>query len=540
MSLLLVALVTLSASVAQDLRWTNKGKVKVRRQTETDPDMAEVARTLSEMAYAGEIQTSAQDGIWLPTTQGVMQQYTTPSKSISVKLDEAVKLCREQGGRLWDRDPQQATGFSEIEFGQPYWILSEDGSMAEYTTNTETPESVYDSICTQIYIAEPEEGTDQKIEVRTVFDTTAGSGQGCTKEEFKGLTLCLRPVKEFTYANNPDYRQDQEETKTLIQQEKAGTRLQDIEEELMANNFQTNMAKPKITAKLQIIKTNIDNIKLEDQKPFPNFRRIKADWKELLTQMQDLEGISTRILHEEQIKQVNNQITINKGQQAQDEQDWNRKWTDMRKQIEDNKNKIQHSNSTTTTTRVPDRDAERTVQEEEEEDQTDNKVVGYFQNILQELKTKKQNYDEFCSQWQLDCGIIAWTSLIMIAIGIITMIVAITLAITTYDLNKRVHRLYEYMDLQATRKEQEEDDSSWKTRISNPNDTFNDFTPNPTRNRAQMKKNYTNLNNKINQTQQVLLTNGFNITDIKINQPGGQRELGRDQEQGATFPLLGQ
>ena len=132
MSLLLVALVTLSASVAQDLRWTNKGKVKVRRQTETDPDMAEVARTLSEMAYAGEIQQSAQDGIWLPTTQGVMQQYTTPSKSISAKLDEAVKLCREQGRRLWDRDPQQATGFSEIEFGQPYWILSEDGSTKLY------------------------------------------------------------------------------------------------------------------------------------------------------------------------------------------------------------------------------------------------------------------------------------------------------------------------------------------------------------------------------------------------------------------------
>ena len=538
MSLLLVALVTLSASVAQDLRWTNT--VKVRRQSEPDPDMEEVVRALRGMTYVGEINLSAQDEIWLPTTQGVMQQYTTPSKAAAVPLEEAVKLCRDQGGRLWDRDPQQATGFSEIVFGQPYWILSDDGSMAEYTTKSEIPEIVYDSICTQINIAAPEEGADQKIEVTPVFDITEGSGQGCTKEEFKGLTLCLRPVKDFTYANNPDYRQDQEETKTLIQKEKAGTRLQDIEEELMANNFQTNMAKPKITAKLQIIKTNIDNIKLEDQKPFPNFRRIKADWKELLTQLQDLEGISTRILHEEQIKQVNNQITINKGQQAQDEQDWNRKWTDMRKQIEDNKNKIQHSNSTTTTTRVPDRDAERTVQEEEEEDQTDNKVVGYFQNILQELKTKKQNYDEFCSQWQLDCGIIAWTSLIMIAIGIITMIAAITIAITTYDLNKRVHRLYEYMDLQATRKEQEEDDSSWKTRISNPNDTFNDFTPNPTRNRAQMKKNYTNLNNKINQTQQVLLTNGFNITDIKINQPGGQREPGRDQEQGATSPLLGQ
>jgi hypothetical protein len=95
------------------------------------------------------------------------------------------------------------------------------------------------------------------------------------------------------------------------------------------------------------------------------------------------------------------------------------------------------------------------------------------------------------------------------------------------------------MDLQATRKEQEEDDSSWQTRISNPNDNFNEFKPNPTRNRAQMRKDYTNLNNKINQTQQVLLTNGFNITDIKINQPGGQRELGRDQEQAVTFPFLG-
>ena len=128
----------------------------------------------------------------------------------------------------------------------------------------------------------------------------------------------------------------------------------------------------------------------------------------------------------------------------------------------------------------------------------------------------------------------------MIAIGIITMIVAIKLAFTTYDLNKRVHRLYEYMDLQATRKEQEEDDSSWKTRISNPNDTFNDFTPNPTRNRAQIKENYTTLNNKINHTQQVLLSHGFSITDVKINH-GRQRDphlLYR--EQGATSPLLGQ
>ena len=264
---------------------------------------------------------------------------------------------------------------------------------------------------------------------------------------------------------------------------------------------------------------------------FPNFRKIKTDWKELLTQIQDLEGISTRIKHEEQIKQVNNHIAINKGLQAQDIQDWNIKWTEIRKQMEDNKRRI---TPTTPTTRAPDTGR---IEEEEEED---SKVVGYLKKFLHDLKTKKQNYDEFCDQWHLDCRIIAWTSMIMIAIGIITMIVAIKLAFTTYDLNKRVHRLYEYMDLQATRKEQEEDDSSWKTRISNPNDTFNDFTPNPTRNKFQMKKNYTNLNNKINQTQQVLLTNGFNITDIKINQPGGQREPGRDQDQGATSPLLGQ
>ena len=538
MSLMLVALMTLSASVAQDFRWTDKGQVKVRRQTAEDPDLAEVAQTLSGMTYNGVIQQLALDGIWLPTTQGVMQQYATPSKSTPVKLDEAVKICRQQGGRLWDKDPQQAAGFSDIEFGQPYWILSDDGSMAEYTI-TNTPEIVYDKMCTQISITDPAGGTDQKLEVNTVFDTTEGAGQGCMSNEFKGLTLCLRPVKEFTYANNPDYRQDQEETNTLIQlqQVKAGTRLQNIKEELIANNYKTNTAAtPQITAKLQIIKTNIDIIKQEDLKAFPNLRKIKTDWNELLTQIQDLEGISMRILQEEQINKVNTQININKGQQAQGVQDWNRELTEMRKQIEDNKGRL--TPRITPTTRAPDIDEGRIEGEEGEEE--DGKVIGYLKKFLQELRTKKQKYDDFCDQWHLDCRIIAWTSIIMIAIGIITMIVAITLTVTTYDLNKRVNRLYEYMDLQATRKKQEEDDSNWKTRISNPNNTFNDFTPNPTRNKFQMKTNYTNLNNKINQTQQVLLTNGFNITDIKINQIGGQREPGRDQDQGATSPLLGQ
>ena len=78
MSLLLVALMTLSASVAQDLRWTNT--VKVRRQSEPDPDMGQIVSDLMGMTYGGDIKYSESEGIWLPTTQGVMQQYTTPSK----------------------------------------------------------------------------------------------------------------------------------------------------------------------------------------------------------------------------------------------------------------------------------------------------------------------------------------------------------------------------------------------------------------------------------------------------------------------------
>ena len=536
MSLLLVALLMTFASMAQDLRWTNKGPVRLRRQseTETDPDMADIALTLENLTYEGEIKPVKQEGEWLPTTQGVMQQYATPSRSTTVTLKAAVTLCRNLGGRLWDKDPQQALGFNDIEFDKLYWILAEDGSMAEYT-RTDVPESIYDTLCTHVSIEE----VAKKIEVRTVVDPVDESKQGCMEDNFQGLTLCLRPVKDFTYANDPNYRKDQGETKTLIriQKEKATEQLKNIKDELTVNNFQSTTARPKIIAKLKTIKTNIDNIKQEDQKSFPNFRKIKTDWEDLMTQLQDLEGISTRIHHEEQIKQIKGQIVIDKGLQATEEQKWNTKWTNMIRQVEDNRNNIQLSIRTGRehTTREP---PSETV---EEEDQTANTVIDYFKNVMEEFKTKKRSYDEFCSEWQLDCGIIAWTSLIMIAIGLATMITAILLALKTYDLTKRVHRLYNYMDLQATRKEQEEDDSNWQTRISNPNDTFNDFTPNPTRNRAQMKENYTTLNNKINQTQQVLLSHGFSITDVKINQPGGQRDphlLYR--EQGATSPLLGQ
>ena len=161
--------------------------------------------------------------------------------------------------------------------------------------------------------------------------------------------------------------------------------------------------------------------------------------------------------------------------------------------------------------------------------------------IKEEFKLMARNYDEFCSEWQLNCGAIAWISLTMIIISLATMITAIILAVKTYNLNKRVNRLYEYMDAKATKKEQEEDDNQWKKRITNPNKTHNDYTPNPTRNNAKIDENYNELNNIINRTKQALLDRyGINITDAQINQPGEQRDPNLlYQNQGATSPLLG-
>ena len=84
---------------------------------------------------------------------------------------------------------------------------------------------------------------------------------------------------------NLNYRQDQKDAQLIIRPEETGIRLQDIEKELTENNFITNEAKPKIIAKLKIIKTNMNNIKEEDKKPFPNFKKAIQDWKELITQI---------------------------------------------------------------------------------------------------------------------------------------------------------------------------------------------------------------------------------------------------------------
>ena len=540
--LLLVTLLMTFASMAQDLRWTNKGQARVKRQSEPepetepepdpDPDMGRMALTLEGLVYEGEIKLEKQEGEWLPTTQGRMQQYATPSRSTEKTLKEAVTICQALGGRLWDKDPQHALGFDEIEFGESYWILSEDGSMAEYTT-TDTPESIYDTYCTTVSIVE----SNKKIEVETV-DPIDMSKKGCIDDNLKGLTLCLRPVKNYTYANDPNYRKDQRETKTLIPKQKgrATEQLQNIKEELTENDFQSTTARTKIIEKLQTIETNIGNIKMEDLKSFPNFRKIKTDWKDIMTQLQDLEGISTRLHHEKQIKQLKDELVIDRGQQATKGRKWDTKWATMIRKVEDNKNNIQLSirRGRDHTTREP------PSEETNAEDQTANTVIDYFKNIMEGIKTKKRSYDEFCNEWQLDCSAIAVTSLIMIVIGIATTITAISLAVKTYDLTKRVHRIYKYMDLKATKKEQEKDDEDWRTRITNPNNTHNKFTPNPTRNNVKITENYDKLNKKINQTLNALISQGIRIT-VQTNQPRVQRDPNLlYQEQGATSPLLGQ
>ena len=287
------------ASVAQDFRWTDKVRVKRETDLEPDPVMGVIVSELKGLTYSGEITPAAP---WRLTARGTIQQYTTPNKSIPVTLATAVKSCRDLGARVWDQDPQEASSFSDIEYGQDYWILSEDGDMAQYTLD-DTPETLADSICTQVNVKEGE-GTDQDIKVKTVFQGETGC------EHNLGRTLCLSPVKTHAYANYPDYRQNQEDAKLIIRPAEIGTRLQDIERDLAETNFMTHEDKPKIIAKLKIIRTNMNNIKEEDGKPFPNFKKAMHDWKELITQIQDIEGVTTRIIQEEQIKKVKDQIEI--------------------------------------------------------------------------------------------------------------------------------------------------------------------------------------------------------------------------------------
>ena len=135
--------------------------------------------------------------------------------------------------------------------------------------------------------------------------------------------------------------------------------------------------------------------------------------------------------------------------------------------------------------------------------------------------------------------------MIMIVVGIGITLVVIILAIKTYHINKKVERMWDYLDIQATRKEQEDDDQMWNDRIDKGN---GDFKPNPTRNQKQIKKNYEDLLQRINQTTESMTQNANNVKVLtettsevitRVNRQGGW-ESARDQEPGAPSPLLGQ
>ena len=547
---LMLVLMTLAImTLAQDLRWTNKGKVRVKRQingSDPDPDMADVATTLENLEYKGDIRMlEKQDEEWLPTSEGPMQQYAIPSKDTEQTLEEAVTTCRTLGGRLWDKDPQDASGFDGIELEKNYWILSEDGSMAQYTT-TKTPESIFDETCTYAKVK-----ADRRIEVATL-NPIDDETPGCIDNNIKGLTLCLRPVKTYTYANDPNYRKDQQETKIIIgtQKERATEQLQNIKEELTRNNFQSTSARTRSIETIKTIRTNINNIKEEDAKPFPNFRKIKTDWKDIMTQLQDLEGISTKLHHEKQIKQIKDELAVDRGHQATERQSWDTNWTNMMKKVEDNRKNIQLA---TRTESEPEPEREPTTSEpgeDSEEDQMSTTSKNYFRWLKENFTLMTTNYDKFCNEWQLNCKAIAVTSVIMMGVGLATMITAIILAVKAYNLTKevsglteRVNRIYEYMDLKTTKEEQEEDDGKWTLIITqNQNNTHNNYTANPTRNKAQIKENYTKLTKRLNTAEEVLLNRGINIKENPYDNP---YERQRDPNllyrgQGATSPLLGQ
>ena len=546
---LMLVLMTLAImTLAQDLRWTNKGQVRVKRQidgSDPDPDMADVATTLKNLEYTGDIRLlEKQDREWLPTSEGPMQQYAIPSKDTEQTLEEAVTTCRDLGGRLWDKDPQDASGFDGIELEKNYWILSEDGSMAQYTT-TEVPESIFDETCTYAKVK-----TDRRIEVATL-NPIDDETPGCIDNNIKGFTLCLRPVGTYTYANDPNYRKDQQETKILIgtQKERATEQLLNIKEELTMNNFQLTSARTKSIEAIKTIRTNINNIQEEDNKPFPNFRKIKTDWKDIMTQLQDLEGISTKLHHEKQINQIKTELEIDRGHQASTRKSWDTNWTNMMKKVEDNRKNI-HLSTRTESEPEPEREPTTTESGEDPEEEMSTTSKNYFRWLKENFTLMTTNYDKFCNEWQLNCKAIAVTSVVMMGVGLATMITAIILAVKVYNLTKevsgltkRVNRIYEYMDLKATKEEQEEDDGKWTLTITqNQNNTHNNYTANPTRNKAQIKNNYTNLTKRLNIAAKVLLDRGINIKEKPYDNP---YERQRDQnllyrEQGATSPLLGQ
>ena len=526
-------------------RWTESNhKVKVKRDT---TKIEEVIQNLNSLTYSGQIELTAQEGGWFPTTTGEMMQYNTPRRSEPVELSEAVTICTEMDSKLWDENPQLALGFSNIEPNANYWIIDDNGAMAQYTKAE--PEVIYDNICTQVKITTPTENDQQKIEVTTVLDTS-NSSLGCSTEEFTGLTLCLRPVNQYKYANNKNYRNLQEEAKAMINQDNkdaAVKRLGDINSELTTNHYKTNPEQRKILPKLETITKNVDNIKKEDEQPFPNFEQIKTNWTDIIEKMQDLEIISTKIASDHKLKELEEQMVntakVNVGHQAANNIAWTTKWNIINQNIENIKTKIH--NLETHTTRVPAEEVKGTEQQEgedrEDADTEPEPAKGYFQKFLQNYERSQQSLQRFCLNWKIDCRVVMMGGMIMTGIGAGCTILIIFITIQMCNTAKKVKRIRDYLDIKDTRREQDKDDQYWRELIDleemtnkQPKTTF---IPNPIRNRALIKVINDKLKGVINREDQNDQAEAVNCQKIRQWIPAEIKSV-IDQQENETIPLL--
>ena len=506
-------LLVLMGSIAQDSRVMEGNHKTVKVKRETVEGIEEVIQTFNNWDYGGEINTEAQEGKWFPTNKGDMMQYSMPKKDKPVALKEAVKLCASDNSKLWGEKPQIASGFSNIKQNENYWISDTNGAMAQYTVTDHIPEMVYDDICTQVKVTSTQGYEQPKIEVVTVFDSAANSSKGCNTAEFKGLTLCLRPVKTYEYANKENYRRKQTETKAMVKKEVAARRLQEIKTELTANNYKASPEERKIPAKLQTIATNIHSIKKEDQKPFPDFTNIKHNWIEIIEQMQDLERIATKIASENKLKELeirlDRKLEVNRGQRAETDLNWAEKWNTVTNNVENNRNKISNLDADVDNEQIREAGATEHEEEEQQDGLVNETVDGYFKRFFQKLETQKQSLQNFCKNWKLDCRVIVMSAMLMIMIGAGFTALVIYITIKTCRTEQRVNRIREYLDIKETQEDQEEDDRMWQENIEKGREVKR---PNPTRNHAQMQHDKRELNETINR---VMTSNDVTNDDMK-------------------------
>ena len=539
LNILLVAM----GSIAQDTRLVEKThEVKVKRDASLEID--EVLQNLNSLNYNGQINPAAQSGGWYPTTTGEMWQYTTPKRSQPVKLEEAVKLCTDINSKLWDEKPQLALGFSNIEPNANYWISDSNGAMAQYTK--ENPEAAFDDICTQVKLTTTSDDEEKEIEVTTVVDKLNPS-KGCSTDEFTGLTLCLRPVELYQYANSKNYRNLQKEAQTIIQQEPAIRRLSNIQTELTTNNYRTSTEKIKIPLKLQTISNNIDTIKREDQKPFPDFNQIKTQWTEILENMQDLETISIKIASDKQIKeleeQMDNRFGVNTGHRAASNIAWTNKWNTINQNIDNIKIKIEkledNTNNVTEIVREPEHQEE---EDQENAEPAPEPVEGYFKKFLQAYEKRQQSLQRFCQNWKLDCRVVVMGGMFMTGIGAACTILIIFITIQTCNTAKKVNRLTDYLDTKNTRKEQMADDQSWTEQIKKWKDEKDWHQkvipiPNPNRNYALIGVIGEKLALMTNKTDEQTAVTVHNFENISSNW-NTIRQAPANQEEDETIPML--